>query len=174
MTYCIWDTQLSKITQGPWDYVPKRIFWASGDTVSPGLAGQFNGDEMVVSIAISKDTPKYHRKTGWQDTFDGNEVTRVATSERVAWPDEDDVEEEFERRVSNLNITLRVQFEAFQDYLELKEIKDAGGTLTQAQQTRWNRIKTGWQTLKTLRQKSKDIKNLSPIPDDYDADARWS
>lgn len=174
MPYCIWNTQTNQIVQGPWESIPKRVFWASGDTVSPGQLGQSNGGERIVSIEITKDIPKYHKKTGWQDTFDGNTVTRVAISERVHWPDESDVEDEFERRLGKLNITTRKQFEAFQDYLLLKELKDEGGRFTQAQQTRWDQLRQDWQVLRNLRTKAEVIKAMQPIPDDYDEDSRWA
>jgi len=175
MRYAIWDTAVNKVTRGPWTgSLPGRIKWASGDTTSPPALGMTNGTEIICEmVTVGKPLGDAWNDVTSEDTFDGSQtVTRTFTKVRTRNPSAFNVHQEAENRI-DLRLSRGQQIEWLFDYLQLKEIKDDGGTLTQAQQNRWDNIRALWQYVRQVRQAAKTIAQLDPVPDDYDDDARW-
>lgn len=57
--------------------------------------------------------------------------------------------------------------------VELQDIWRQVGSWTGTEQAEADAITEAWAWVKSIRQRSNEIEALTPIPDDYDSDARW-
>lgn len=174
MTYALFDTAQNTIVQRFGGSLPGRLDWGNGSQVSPVSVGMQNGDLLVVTVVDNDTAPdRWSTDTGGRSyALTGTEVTVTRSYAKTRAPDVQMVKAEAESRIL-ARYPIDKQLNAYSDFMLAREYIAGGGTLSDAQQTRYNDIKAAWAWIQSVRTASNEIEAMAPIPDDYDADVRW-